>query len=221
MDKQITITQFLKRYFPLISTVTFGLIILMFVLRFVYTRPQIVASLIENDIGMISLSLERIDARCSILKIVGDKSNIDFLNVKKFEGSVVGPLNLAYPENWEGPYLKSNPTLSGTFYQIVKAKDGVFIVPGEGVALPNDIVIGKDLVINQDLFLENHIVSGGLLSFKGRSFGKKLDFKIGDWKTWELQKDKVKELDRMLEELNTAMPFTKNEEKELEEIYIV
>ena len=222
MDKQITViikSKFLK-YFPLVSVVTFGLIILMFVLRFLYTRPQIVASLVENDIGIISLAIEKIDSRCSILKIVGNKADIDFLNIKKFSGSVVGPLSLAYPENWEGPYLKSNPTLRGTFYQIVKASDGFFIVPGDGVELPNGVVLGKDLVVTPELFLENHISSGGLLTYKGRSLGKKLEFKIGDWETWELQKEKVKELDRMLEELNTAMPFTKNEEEALEEIHI-
>ena len=64
--------------------------------------------------------------------------------VKSFEGSEVGSLNLAYPKKWQGPYLGDNPTFQGKAYQIIRTKNGYFVTPGDGIMLPNGLVIGRD-----------------------------------------------------------------------------
>jgi len=54
---------------------------------------------------------------------------------------MVGPMNLAYPENWQGPYMVQHPTYGGIDYQIVRTDAGYFIAPYQNFAqnLPKDI----------------------------------------------------------------------------------
>jgi len=201
---------FIKKFFPIISTLFLALIVFVFVIRIFYSRPRIVASLIEDDVRMITLALERIDADCNILRVLEDRNEISFLNVKKsgFDGSVVGPLSLAYPEKWDGPYLNFNPTLQDRFYEIVKAKDGIFVVPGEGVALPNGMTVGKEFEVTIQTKVNDLLQVGGPLTFEDRAFGAQLMFKVGDWDPWLMRKETIRRLDRMIQEFHEAMPYT-------------
>jgi len=205
---------FMKKYFPLISGLFVVFLIAIFSIRVFYSRPRIVASLIEDDISQIMLALEKIDVDCNILHLEDIYNEVNFLTVKQFKGSQVGPLSLAYPERWKGPYLSVNPTLRGQSYEIVKARDGLFVVPGQGVLLPNGFIIGKDFEITVQTQIADLIRSGGPLAYEGRVFAKKLLFKIGDWDPWLIRKDTIKRLDRMLEEFNDAMPYARNESNE-------
>jgi hypothetical protein len=202
---------FFKKYFPIMSTTFLVVLIFLFVLRVFYARPALVASIIEDDIRQITLMLEKIDARCNILSIDDDRNEVDFLNVKSFTGSKVGPFNLAYPRRWEGPYLHVNPSISGKHYEIIKAADGVFVVPGQGVNLPNGFEIGKDFVLDRKTAVNSLLREGGHLRYGKKKFATKLTFKIGDWDSWHLKEKTVKDLDRMIREFNETMPFTKNE----------
>lgn len=221
LDKKVDnidfMKNFFKRYFSIVSTVTFALFVVLFIFRVFYTRPNLVAAIIEDDIKLISLALEKIDARCDILSIDKESSEIDFLNVSQFHGSQVGPLNLAHPKNWEGPYLHVNPIYQGQFYRIIKTAEGFFVVPGDGARLPNGLVVGKDFRITQWTRVSDLIKEGGPLTYEKKKLATKLIFKVGDWKRWHLREKTVKTLDRVVREFNEAMPFTKND-YEVEEL---
>lgn len=173
--------RFFNRYFSVIGAVFFSLIFVVFMIRFFYSRPRIVASIIEDDLKLIVLALDKIDARCSILGFEDDYNEVDFLNIGSFVGSQVGPMSLAYPRKWEGPYLRVNPSLQGIFYEVVRAKDGFFVVPGRGTKLPSGLVVGKDFKITPETSVSNLIEEGGPLKYGNSFLVEKLIFEIGDW----------------------------------------
>jgi len=134
-----------------LSTTLLVLFVGCFTLRVFFTRPHMIAALIEDDIKQIVLMMKKIDARCSILNISSGREKVNFLTVKSFspKTSQVGPLNLAHPKNWEGPYLHIDPTFQEKHYEIVMARDGLYVLPGQGVTLPNGLVLGKDFLVNR------------------------------------------------------------------------
>lgn len=205
------VKNFFKNNFQFISTLFIFLLVMTLVLRLFYSRPQMVASIIEDDINQITLMLKRIDVKCNILSINKDRSDVDFLNIKSFSGSQVGPLNLAYPDKWEGPYLRVNPSIKGKYYEIVKVKDGIFVIPGRGVKLPNGLTIGKDFDISKENVMSFFVKAGGMLTYRGRRFAKPITFKIGDWDPWIFRDKNIRDLDRIIRELDEAMPYTSND----------
>jgi hypothetical protein len=212
----VFVTNFFKRYFPVISSTLFGALILLFVLRMVYTKPNYIATVISDDVTIIAAAFEKIDQDCSILSFEHERNFVDFFNVKSFAGSRVGPINLAYPNNWKGPYLESNPTMQEKFYEVVLSKGGLVVVPGEGVKLPNGKVVGKDIKITPKTDLEPMIKEGGSLCYGGKRLASPLNFLIGDWEQPREEKLKrMKELGDMLKRFNEAMPFAKNKDKDL------
>ena len=144
---------FLKKYFTVFSVTLLSLLALMFFVRMYNSKPQYLASIIKDDLLMINHALMRIDKECTIVSIRSDSAIVDFLTVQKFIGSVVGCINLAYPENWKGPYLQVTPNYKAKPYAIVKARDGFFIIPGNGTELPNGRIVGKDIIINEKINL--------------------------------------------------------------------
>ncbi len=105
---------------------------------------------IHHDVIELKYVLERIQKDCYIYKFEHEKSYIDFLNVIKFAGNNLGSIQLGFPENWQGAYLKNNPKIQDKFYMVLKNKQGYFVVPGDGVHLANGKVIGKDLILDQN-----------------------------------------------------------------------
>ena len=202
---------FFKKYFLVISTGFLGLIVFFFMIRIFYTRPYIVASIIEDDIRMISLALDKIDKECNILSVEDDHNEVDFLNIKSFSGSKVGPLSLAYPKRWRGPYLSMNPTVQDQSYEIVRARDGYYILPGQGVRLPNGLVIGKDFNVNKNVNVQNLLRDGGPLRYEEKKFAYKLTFVIGDWDPWLIKDNATQEVDKALEHFVDRMALTKND----------
>ncbi|MBD3231276.1 hypothetical protein GF322_01305 [Candidatus Dependentiae bacterium] len=200
-----------QKYFPIFSISLFALLILLFVVKIFHNKPYFAAAIITTDIKKIVNALNNIDDDCSILKIKDKNNFIDFLNITKFTGSEVGPLNLAYPKNWRGPYLYDNPTMQGKLYRIVRTKEGIFIVPGDFVKLPNGLHVGKDFKIDYNSSILKMIDKGGALNYKGRPLAAKLKFKIGDWQKPKIKKEEIAEINSVLEEFNAAMPFTHNQ----------
>jgi hypothetical protein len=60
-------------------------------------------------------------------------------------------MNLMYPKKWNGPYLGDNPTLQDTYYIVARLADGYYIMPGIGVTLSDDRVIGTDVIVSSDV----------------------------------------------------------------------
>jgi|GEM_PF-1028188 len=207
---------FFKKYFMFFSTTFLAFFVLLIVFRIVYNKPYYIVSVIKEDLETIYKSLDEIDKDCNILTIHNKVNYIDFLNVEKFSGSTVGCLNLAYPASWKGPYVKINPTIYGRFYEMIRVKEGFFIVPGNGVRLPNGYVVGRDFDVTKDESkISDMLMPGGFLNYKGEPLGVKVKFKVGDWDPYLKKKiinDKI-ETDGIIDAIdryNAAIPFTKN-----------
>ena len=116
--------------------------------RFYWQARVSVNTVMAGHIEQLVTIFTEIDTKCGISEIKNDRNYIDFLTVKEFAGSQVGPLNLIASDKWAGPYVQENLTMQGKFYEIVKTHDGYFIVPGSGVKLGNGKVIGQDIVFD-------------------------------------------------------------------------
>ncbi len=117
----------------------------------------------------------RIHKTCQIIDFDNQKNSIDFLNVEKFAGSEVGPMNLVHPEKWEGPYLKENPTMYHIAYQVVSTKKGYYITPGDGVKLPNKKVVGTDIILDQKANIDALMANPEGLMYKDRPLAARLE----------------------------------------------
>lgn len=137
------------------TKIIIGSIISVFVLCIMlYTRlhykNDYLAQVISDDLQKLTAVFAKINKDCGIAEIDHIKISINFLNTISFVGSDVGCLSLIHPEKWQGPYLKENPTINGIEYQLIRVKDGYFIIPGDGVRLPNGNIIGKDIIITKN-----------------------------------------------------------------------
>ncbi|HSC24671.1 MAG TPA: hypothetical protein VLB80_00440 [Candidatus Babeliales bacterium] len=130
--------------------------------------------MIAQEVIQLRDIFHRIHKTCIIIDFDEQKNHINFLNVEKFSGSEVGPMNLVHPEKWEGPYLKDNPTLYHIHYQVVSTKKGYFITPGDGVTLPNKKIIGKDIVLDQKADIDAMMLNQEALLYKDKPLAARL-----------------------------------------------
>ena len=168
---------------PVMTIVVFVVLVGITIFSFLYRSKEYAANLMTQDIAQLQKIFQRIDEKCKILSFDYQKNPINFLNVGKFEGSEVGPMNLTYPDQWEGPYLDDNPTMQGKEYEIVRTKKGHFIVPGTGVEMPNGKEIGKDIILGEDVDIAAMMQREDALMYEGKSFAALLPLS-----TSELQK---------------------------------
>lgn len=127
-----------------------------------------------SDVVMLAGILDRINKDCTILSFDAQKNPINFLTVGSFSSSEVGSMNLVHPKKWQGPYVQDNIAIQGIEYQVVRTDAGYFIVPGEGVTLPNGQVIGKDILFDAKADIHALMQEGGALNFKGKALGAKI-----------------------------------------------
>jgi len=139
---------------PMLTVVLVSLFIAMSFFTYKRSSKQLTIDIMVEDIDNLKSIFDRIHATCNIISFDYQKNRINFLNVKEFVGSEVGPMNLAYPDKWEGPYVEDNPTMQTLEYQVVKTRKGYFVTPGDGVELPNGKVIGKDIPLTEDTDIE-------------------------------------------------------------------
>ena len=201
MDFLRKFLQFDRLVFPILSVLALSAFASFFIYRQFSSGPRFVARIVHRDIELVVNTLAKIDEQCSILSFDGDQNKLDFFTVKEFTGSEVGSLHLAHPQMWQGPYLHDNPQIQGKEYQFCKTREGLFVVPGDGVNLPNEYVVdGRAL---RDKFMGELTAKGGHLHFDGLSFAKKLPFRIGDWPAPGMVKA-AKDIEEMAE----ALPFS-------------
>lgn len=101
-----------------------------------------------QDIKTLKDIFGRIHHDCVIVGFDQSKLPIDFLTVGSFVGGQVGGMSLMYPQKWQGPYLQANPSINGVEYVVVTTNKGSYVVPGDGITLPNGKKIGTDIVIS-------------------------------------------------------------------------
>lgn len=131
--------------------------------------------IIARDVAMLASLFKNIDETCKIIDFKYNHNYIDFLNVIAFEGSEVGTMILQRPQQWKGPYVRENLTIQGKLYQVIKNKNGYYVVPGDGVKLQNGMVIGKDIKLNMQDDIEQMIQEQGMMNFQGKPLAARFD----------------------------------------------
>lgn len=162
---------------PVLAITLFGVFVLIAIFNTFMTSKEYTAEIINKDIKKIAVAIEKIEKDCKILNFASKKNVINFLNVKAFVGSEVGPVNLKHPEKWQGPYLQDNPTLQGIEYLLVVTKKGYFVTPGEGVKLPNGKVIGTDIKFDKLSDIAAMMVNDDQLRCQGKAMAVQVEIK--------------------------------------------
>lgn len=161
-------------WYALFLAIVFFAILTSVVIKFL-TQVRIANDeLIADHVVQLQQIFKRINERCKITAFRHKKDHLDFLNVISFAGTVVGPMNLLEPQNWEGPYLQESLTIGGVEYQIVGTKTGYYIVPGDGVKLSNGLEIGKSLMITPQSNIERMIHDPQALMSSNRALAAKV-----------------------------------------------
>jgi hypothetical protein len=163
-------------FFPSITTFIILMLLAITFLNWRNTSKRDIGHYIAQDISRLATIFEDINNTAGILGFDRQKNEINFLNIKKegFVGSELGSMNLMYPRKWQGPYEKEMPRIQEEDYMIVRTKNGYFITPGEGVQLPNGMVIGEDIILDENADIEHMMHDESLLSYDGKPLAAKI-----------------------------------------------
>lgn len=164
----------LYHYLPLLTILAFIGLASMSVFILMHKSKINTGNIIDHDLQVLVDVFRRIEMDCKVIGFDDTVNRINFLNVQSFSGSEVGPMNLAYPQQWKGPYLADNLTIQEKDYVVVTTNKGFFITPGPGVRLPNGNVVGLDVVLNKDADIEKMMQPGGSLYYNGKPLAVKL-----------------------------------------------
>jgi hypothetical protein len=164
-----------SKFLPIIVGVGIVIFIGMSFFDTLYRAKDDAGMMIAQEVVQLRDIFHRIHKTCTIIDFDNQQNAINFLNVAKFAGSEVGPMNLVHPDKWEGPYLKENPTLYHIAYQVVSTKKGYFVTPGNGVTLPNKKIIGKDIILDQKADIDAMMISPDELMYKDRPLAARLE----------------------------------------------
>lgn len=162
---------------PVLAVTLFSIFVLIAIFNTFMTSKEYTADIIDKDIKKIATALEKIEKDCKILRFASQQNVINFLTVKAFVGSEVGSVNLKHPEKWQGPYLQDNPTMQGKEYLLVVTKKGYFVVPGEGVKLPNGKIIGTDIKFDKHSDVAAMMSNDDQLRCQGKAMAVQVEIK--------------------------------------------
>lgn len=165
-----------------IRIIIFAVFLGLFAYYQVGLRGFLGARIIDHEISAIVRILEKIDKDAAIVSIdTSHDAELDIFQTESLKRAKIGPLTVEYPENWKGPYANRTARYRGECYQIVRARDGYFVIPGDGVTLPNGLTVGKDIVINDEQDAAPFLRDGGMLRYAARYLARPLTFSVGDW----------------------------------------
>lgn len=159
---------------PIITGSIVLILVIITALNYYYRPKTYLAELIVKDISTLQDIFKKIDDRCKILGFDYQINPINFLNVGTFKSSEIGPMNLTYPTQWQGPYVSENPRVQGKEYQIVKTRKGLFITPGQGVDLPNGKTIGRDIILDENADINAMMNNDKALRYDGKALASPL-----------------------------------------------
>lgn len=118
-----------RNLFPILTIGVFAALFILAVVNLMYEAKGFVTQQIKQDMQQLSEIFQKIDKSCRIIGFVEQRNAINFLNVKKFIGTEVGPVRLMFPDRWPGPFVRDNFSVFGDPYLVVRTKDGYFITP--------------------------------------------------------------------------------------------
>jgi hypothetical protein len=168
--------EYIKKYgLSVIITLIFVVVFGMSFIDTLYRANDDKGMIIAHDIAQLRDVFHKIHKDCVIIDFDAQKNPINFLNVEKFSGSEVGPMNLVHPEKWQGPYMKDNPTMYHISYQVVSTKDGYFVTPGDDVRLPNKKIVGTDIVLDKKADIATMIKDPEQLLYKNKPLAARLE----------------------------------------------
>lgn len=136
--------------------------------------------MIADHVAQLSGVFANIHKKCGILSFDFQKNPINFLNVKSFSGSQVGSMNLRHPKKWKGSYTQKIPAIDQNDFQVVRTHKGYFIAPAEGIKLPNGLIVGEDIILNDDADITIMVQDGGPLNYQGKALAVPLATDIQD-----------------------------------------
>lgn len=165
---------------PVLAVTLFCVFIIVAIFNTFVSTKNYEGEIMHKDVARIVEALLQIERDCKIISLEAQKNSINFLNVKSFAGSQVGPINLKHPDRWQGPYLDVNPSMQSIEYVLIRTQKGYFVVPGEGVKLPNGKIIGKDIKIDENADIAAMIKDEKLLLYKGQALAAPLFIKKRD-----------------------------------------
>lgn len=172
----------LNRYIPFFVVLVTTSLIMLASLRTIYRTSDFTAAIISNDLSCIAHALTKLHTSCTIVSFEREHSPLDFLTMPSLPTFAKNKhLTVAQPEKWRGPYLTEIPTVQGKAYEICRAYDGYFLIPGRGVQLPNGLVMGVDLIITPEILVAPLLSTGKALNYKGEQLAKKLDLCTAEW----------------------------------------
>lgn len=154
---------------PLLGILFIGAFIALSFFTTYKENKETVGILIAEHVAHLSDIFAKINKSCHIVSFDFQKNPINFLNVKSFSGSQVGSMNLLRPKKWRGPYVISNPTIQNADFQIVRTHQGYFVTPGEGIKLPNGLIIGRDIILNEHADIMKMIQKDGVLNYQEKA----------------------------------------------------
>jgi hypothetical protein len=166
-----------KKHFYFSLAVIAGIIIFIGITFFDtwYRAKDDAGLMMAAEIIQLRDIFHRIHRTCTIIDFDAQKNPITFLNVATFSGSEVGPINLVHPDKWEGPYLQANPTIYHIAYQVVSTKKGYYVTPGDGVKLPNNKIVGTDIILDQKADIDAMMVNEQELMYNDKPLAARLD----------------------------------------------
>ena len=154
---------------PVLAVTLFCIFIIIAIFNTFVKSKDYEVDIIDRDVTQLADLVMQIEKDCKIMSFESQKNSINFLNVKSFVGSKVGPVNLKHPDRWKGPYLDHNPSIQGKEYLLVRTKKGYFVTPGEGVKLPNHKIVGVDIKLGEDADIQAMIKYEKQLNYKGKA----------------------------------------------------
>lgn len=177
--------------YVVITGILFAVLVGILGVNFYYRSRWYSTNVITQDLKTLQDIFKRIDESCTIMSFDAPITPINYLNVRSFEGSEIGAMNIVYPAQWQGPYLEENLTVQGLEYQIVRTKKGHFITPGNGVVLPTGKELGKDIVLNENSDIAQMAQQEGVLMYKGTSLAVELPLKTTAWQQMFLEQELI------------------------------
>lgn len=165
---------------PVLAVTLFCIFLIIAIFNTFVSTKKYEGEIMQTDVARLVDALTQIEKDCKIISLESQKNSINFLNVKSFAGSQVGPINLKHPDRWKGPYLDVNPSMQSIEYMLVRTKKGYFVMPGEGVKLPNGKIVGKDIKIDDNADIETMMKDDKFLEYKGKALAAPLAIKKRD-----------------------------------------